>query len=102
MHENTFTARLILRELANGFKKGQTFYIANRSADFTKHEINLILANFDEIFDFIGHMWDHLNGFSQIIPAAFFFQYRRIDPTGRHRIGLPRRHARETFIMAQI
>ena len=102
MHEKTFTARLFLRELTDGFKKRQAFDIANRSADFTKHEINFILANFDELFDFIGHMRDHLNGFTQIIPAAFFFQNRRIDSTGRHRIGLPRRHARETFIMAQI
>ena len=74
MHENTLTARFILGKLTDRFEKGQALDITNSTADFTKHKIHFVFADFQKIFDFVGDMGDHLDRFTQIIAAAFFFQ----------------------------
>ena len=76
MHENAFPAWLIMGELADGFEKWQAFNIAHGAANLTEHEIDLIIADFQKIFNFVGNMGHHLDGFAQIIAAAFFFQHR--------------------------
>ena len=81
MHENALSTRLFLAELADRFEKGQAFDIADGAADLTEHEVDLILADADEIFDFIGDMLDDLDGFAQVVAAALFFQDAGIDPT---------------------
>ena len=75
MHKDTLTARLVLAELTDGLEKRQAFYITNGSADFTQHEINLILTDGDEILDFVGDVRDHLNGLAQVIAATLFFEH---------------------------
>ena len=102
MHEYALTARFVLGKLADGFKKRQCLDVTNRAADFAKHEIDFVFADQKKIFNFVGDMRDHLNGFAQIIAAAFFFQHIGINPARRNRIGVARGHTCETLVMAQI
>ena len=75
MHENTIPAWLVVGELANGFKKRQAFNIAHCAANFAEHKIDFIVTDFQKLFNFVGDMGHHLNGFAQIVAAALFFQH---------------------------
>ena len=72
VHEDTLAARLVLAELADRLEEGQPLDIAHGATDFAKHEVDLIVADVDEVFDFVGNVGDHLNGLAQIIAAALF------------------------------
>ena len=61
MHKNALAARFVLTELTNGFEERQPFDIAYCAPNFAKHEIHFILADLDEVFDFIGNVRDHLD-----------------------------------------
>ncbi len=102
MHENALPARFVMGELADRFKEGQAFDIAHRAANLAEHEIHLILADRDEVFDFIGHMRDDLNGFAKVIAAAFLFQNVGIDPPRGDRIRHPRRNAGEPLVVTKV
>ena len=67
-------------ELADCLKEGQAFDVADCAADLAEHEIHFISADAEEVFDFIGNMWDDLDGFPQVITAALFFEHVGIDP----------------------
>ena len=79
MHENALTARTLLGKLTNRLEEWQALDIAHCAADFAEHEVDLIIADFDEVFDFIGDMGNDLNGFAQIITAALFFEHVGIN-----------------------
>ena len=84
MHKDTLTARLVLTELTDGFKEGQAFGdIAHGAADFTQHEIDLILTNGDEILDLVGDVRDHLNSLAEVVSAPFLSptRWNRSAPT---------------------
>ena len=102
MHKDALPARLVMGKLADCFKKRQTFDVADSAADFAEHEVNFVFANGKELFDFIGHMRHHLNGFAQIVTAAFLFQHVGIDAARGYGIGFAGGHAGEAFVMAQI
>ena len=102
VHENTFAARTVLRKLADRFKEGQAFDIAHGTANLAEHEINFVIANFDEIFDLIGDMRDHLNGLAQIVAAALFLEHIGIDAARGDGIGVARGNARKPFVMSKI
>ena len=65
-------------------------------------KVDFVFADGEEIFDLVGDMRDDLDGFAQIIAAAFFFQHGGIDAARRDGIGLARGDAGEAFIVAQI
>ena len=91
VHETGTDHAAILAELTDRLEKGQALDIADGAADFAEHEINLILANGDEILDLVGDMRDHLNGFAKVVAATFFFQNVGINPARADRVGLARR-----------
>ena len=57
-------------------KKGRRFDVADGAADLAKHEVNLVLADGDEVFDLVGHVGDDLDGFAQVIAPALLFPER--------------------------
>ena len=61
-------------ELPDRFQKRKTFDVARRSSDFGDHDVVfLFVGNFaDPIFDFVGHVRNHLYGFAEIIAATLF------------------------------
>ena len=81
---------LVLAELADRFEEGQAFDVAHSAADFAQHEVDLVLANGDEVLDLVGDVRNHLNGLAQVVAAAFFLQHVGIDPARADRVG----HAR--------
>ena len=89
-------------ELADRFKERQAFDIADRATDLAQHEIDLIIADAQEVLDFIGDVRDHLDRFSQIIATPLFLQHVGIDPARGNGIGLARGHASEPLVMAQV
>ena len=65
MHKDAFAARAVLSELADRFEKGQALDVADGAADFAQHEVDLIIADGNEVFDLIGDMRNHLDGFAR-------------------------------------
>ena len=63
-HENAIAARLFLAELPDRLKKWLALDVAHRAADFTEHELHLIIADLDEFLDLGGDMGDDLDGFA--------------------------------------
>jgi len=80
VHKDALATRLVMAELADGFEKRQAFDVADRAANFAQHKINFVIANVQEIFDFVGDVGHDLNGFPQIIAAPFFFENVRVNP----------------------
>ena len=102
MHENALAARRVLGELADRFEKRQTLDIADGAADLAQHEIHLILADRDEVFDFVGYMRDHLDRLTQVVAAPLILEHVGIDPARRHAVGAARMHAGEAFVVAKV
>jgi len=80
VHVDALSTGALVTELADGLEEGETLDIAHGSSDFTEHEVDLVVAYFDELLDLVGHMGDHLDGFAQVVSAAFFFEHIRVDP----------------------
>ena len=74
VHEDALAAWLVVGKLTDRFKERQTFDVADRAADLTQHEIDLIFANAQEIFDLVGYMRHNLDRFAKIIAAPLFFE----------------------------
>ena len=102
MHQNALTARAFMGELADCLEKGQALDIADRAADLAQHEIDLVLADGQEVLDLVGDMRNDLNGLAQIFAAPFLFQHVGIDAAGGHAVGPARRDPGKAFVMAQI
>jgi hypothetical protein len=102
VHEDALPPWLVLRELADRLEEGQALDIAHRAADLAEHEIDLILADGDEVLDFIGDVGDHLDRFAKVIAAALLLQHVGIDAARTDRIRLARGDAGEAFVMAEV
>ena len=75
MHKYALASRFVLGKLTDGFKERKPLDIPDSSSNFTEHKINFILSDPDKIFNFVGYMGDHLDGFAQIIATTFFFEH---------------------------
>ena len=102
VHQNAFAAWFFVNELTNGFEKRQTLDVANGAADFAQHKVDFVIADADEVLDFVGDVGNDLNRLAQIVAAAFFFQNVGIDATGRDRVGGTGGNAGEPFVVPQI
>lgn len=79
MYEDVVFVWVVLGKLVDGFEEGQVFDIVDCVVDFVQYEIDFIFVYGKEVFDFIGDVWNDLNGFVQIGVFVFFFQYVGID-----------------------
>ncbi len=70
---------LVLGELADRLEEGQTLDIADGAADLAEHEIDLVIADADEILDLVGDVGDHLDGLAEVVAAAFLLEHVGID-----------------------
>ena len=51
------------RELAHGLEEGEPFDVADSAAEFGDEDVDVTLAaGVDTIFNFVGDVWDDLNG----------------------------------------
>ena len=95
-------ARQIIAQLADRFEKWQTLNVANRAADFDKHEINAFIAFKHEFFDVVGDMRDDLHGTAEIITAALFGDNVLVDAASGDVVAFGRGASREALVMTQI
>jgi hypothetical protein len=75
MHEDALAARLVLRELADRLEEGQPLDVADGAADLAEHEIDLVLADGDEVLDLVGDVRDHLDGLAQVVAAPLLLEH---------------------------
>ena len=102
VHEDALAARAVLGELADRLEERQTFDVAHGAADFTQHEIDLVIPDAQEILDLVGDVGNDLNGLAKVVAAPFLFENVGIDAPRGHAVGLARGHAGEAFVMAKI
>ena len=91
-------------ELANGFDEGQTFDVADRTADFRDHKIiAAFLAQVEHVaFDFVGDVRNHLDGFAQVVAAAFLFDHALVDAARGEIVVARGLDAREALVVAEV
>ncbi len=102
VHEDALAARLVLAELADRLEEGQPLDVADGAADLAEHEVDLILADRDEILDLVGDVGNHLDGLAEVVAAPLLLEHVGVDPARRDRVGHPRRHAREALVMPEV
>ena len=102
MHEQALSTGLVIGELADRLKEGQTFDIPHCAADFAQHEIHLVFADRDEILDLVCDVRNHLNGFAQVVAPALFLEHVGIDAPRGHAVGGACVHTSEAFVVAQV
>ena len=95
-------ARQLVLELADRLEERQALDVADGAADLDQHEIVLVITRQHEILDRVGDVRDDLDGRAEIVAAAFLGQDVLVDPARGDVVGLGRRPAGETFIMAEI
>ncbi len=71
MHQDRLATGPFVNKLPDRLEKRQALDIAHRAANLAQHEIHLLIANAQEVFDFIRHMRNDLNGLAKVIPAPF-------------------------------
>ena len=89
-------------QLAQRLDKRQAFDIADRTADFAQHEIEIVGFGLGKGLDRVCHMRNHLHGRAEIITAPFAGDDVAIDPARGDVVCLPRRNPGEAFIVAQV
>ena len=103
VHVQHVFATVVLGELPNRFQERQAFDVANGPADFGDHDIDIVATHsLDRRFDFVGDVWDDLNGFAQELALAFFFDHGQIDLAGRVVAVAGQRATGEPFVVAQV
>ena len=92
----------IVAQLADGFHERQGFDIADGTAYFAQHEIEIVRIGLRERLDGVGHMRDDLDRRAEIIAASFARDDVAIHSPARHIVALPRANAREPLVMPQV
>ena len=94
--------RQIVAELADGFEERQPLDVADRAADFDKHEIDAVVALKDEFLDRIGDVRNHLHGRAEKIAAPLLGDDLLIDAPGGDIVASVGGTAGEPLVMAEI
>jgi len=74
----------ITTKLAEGFQEWQAFNVSHGTAHFNQHNFSPggFCNSGNPAFDFIGNMWNDLNGATKKITMAFLGYYFRIHLSG--------------------
>ena len=91
-------------ELAHGFEEGERFDVADHAADFGDDEVEVagVAEGFDGAFDFVGDMGHDLDGFAEVVAAAFFVDYALVDAAGGDVVGASGLDVGEALIVAEV
>src|SRR5207248_667591 len=91
-------------ELPDRFQKRKTFDIAGGSADLSNDDVVFrFVRNFaDPIFDFVGHMRNYLDGFSEIIAATFFQDDRFVNLSAGEIVVTRKNAIGEALVMSEV
>ncbi len=78
----------------------QAFDVADGAADFDEHEVDILVAGYDELLDGVGDVRNDLHCAAQVIATALLGQDVLVDAAGCDVVGLLGRNAGEPFVMA--
>ena len=67
------------RELADRLEERQALDVADRAADLAEHEIDLVLADVEEVLDLVGDVRDDLDRLAEVVAAALLLEHVGID-----------------------
>ena len=102
MNVDRGTARQLVAQLADGLEERQALDVADRAADLDQHEIDVLVAENDELLDGIGDVRNDLHGAAEIIAAPFLGEDVLVDAARGDVVGFFRRHAGEALVMPEI
>ncbi len=102
MDEGGLAAAQIIVQLADGLEEGQPLDIAHGAADLHQQKIQTVGVGQDEFLDHVGDMGNHLHGAAEIAALALLLDHLAVDAARGDIVGLQRRDAGETLVMAQI
>ena len=90
--------------LTHGFDKGKRFNVAHRSADLGNDHIKIPVfpQGIKILFDLIGNVRYHLDGFPQESPFPLFRDHIVVDPARCHVVGLGGVDVEKAFVMAEV
>ena len=96
------SARQFVAELADRFEEGQALDVADRAADLDQHEVDILVAEDDELLDGVGDVRNDLHGAAEIIAAPLLGEDLLVDAARGDVVGFFRRHAGEALVMAEV
>ena len=104
MDKNGIAAPAFEGEFADGLEKRQAFNVASGAADLGDHHISAALFShfLNALFDFIGHVRNHLHGFAEVITAPFLLQHGLIHAAAGEVVELRKLRMGKPFVMAEI
>ena len=84
MNQDYILASFFMLELTNCFQERLTFNVTYRTTDFYNGNFCILGSRItvETGLDFIGDVWDYLNGSSTEVSAAFLLQNGPVDLTG--------------------
>jgi len=102
VNEDAVVAAELVAELADGFDKRKRFDVADGATDFDDDDIDAF-GDFTGIsFDFVGDVGDDLDGFAEVIAAAFAGDDALVDAAGGEVVGLGEGSVGEAFVVAEV
>ena len=82
--------------------KRERLDVADGTADFDDRNIHILRDFFCRRLDFIGDMWNHLHGFTQIIATALLGDDLLVEATGRPVVVARKFGVGKAFVMAEV
>ena len=105
MHKRRVATPQAQTHLTHGFEERQRFNITDRATNLDNRDIGLTIVGcrrtaLDEGLNFVGDVWDNLNGFSKIFATTLFFEHRFVNLPCREIIGFAHFRADESLVMS--
>src|ERR1700729_1680587 len=102
MHEDDVFRAELEAHLADGLKKGERFDVADGAADFDENYVDRIRDFPERGFNFVGDVRDDLDGFAEIIAAAFLGNDGFVDAAGGPVMIAREMRGGKTLVVAEI
>ena len=102
MDEETVLASHLLAHLANRLEERQGFDIADGATDFDNRDVDGFGDTANGFLDFIRHMGNHLDSFSEVVSAAFLLNDGFVNATGGEIVAARQLRVCITLVVAEI
>ena len=104
MHVQSALRTELPSQLTDGLQERLSLDVADGSAYFCYHEIEMFLGGIQQnpAFYLVGDMRHHLNRLAEIVAAAFAFNDAEVDAPCRYAVVARRLDARETFVVPKV
>ena len=102
--ENSVFATDVLDELSERFEEGLAFDVTYGAADLGDDDVASLGGGdvFNAVLDFVGDVGDHLDGFAEVVAAAFFFEDCLVDLAGGEVVVAGEDAVGEALVVAEV